>query len=145
MVVLLFYSLNSNMNPFFRLVGDVLLATGFLSYSGPFNQAFRIRLRSNWQSELKRRRIPFTDDLNITAMLVDNATVIYTFFISYSISFLTVILEIRGHEIFVWFLSSAVSVAFLHPFLDARSNVCSITYLREKSKHFAGNFARKLV
>ena len=126
------------MNLFFRLVGDVLLATGFLSYSGPFNQAFRIRLRSNWQSELKRRRIPFTSDLNITAMLVDNATVIYIFLISYYIA-------ICNHEIFVWFLSSAVFVESLHPFFDARSNVCSITYLSEKLNFFAGNFAKKLV
>jgi len=59
----------------YRLVGDVLLATGFLSYSGPFNQTFRTRLRTNWQSELKSKRIPYTEDLNITAMLVDNATV----------------------------------------------------------------------
>jgi len=51
------------------------LATGFLSYSGPFNQTFRTRLRTNWQSELKSKRIPYTEDLNITAMLVDNATV----------------------------------------------------------------------
>ena len=58
-----------------RLVGDVLLATGFLSYSGPFNQTFRSKLRENWQAELTRRRIPFTDSLNIIAMLVDNATV----------------------------------------------------------------------
>lgn len=82
------------------MVGDVLLATGFLSYSGPFNQAFRIRLRSNWQSELKRRRIPFTDDLNITAMLVDNATVICTFLISYSIGLLAEIFVISNHETF---------------------------------------------
>ena len=60
---------------FYRLVGDVLIATGFLSYSGPFNQAFRSKLNHNWQSELERRKIPFSQNLNITAMLVDNATV----------------------------------------------------------------------
>merc|ERR1740137_135306 len=58
-----------------RLVGDVLLATGFLSYSGPFNQEFRTQLLTDWQSELKTRKIPYSTDLNITAMLVDNATV----------------------------------------------------------------------
>ncbi|XP_038654809.1 dynein heavy chain 8, axonemal-like [Scyliorhinus canicula] len=59
-----------------RLVGDVLLATGFLSYSGPFNQTFRdILLRVIWEAELQRRRIPYTDNLNIIAFLVDQAMI----------------------------------------------------------------------
>ena len=58
-----------------RLVGDVLLATGFLSYSGPFNQEFRSSLMHGWEKELAKRKIPFTPNLNITAMLVDNATI----------------------------------------------------------------------
>ena len=53
----------------------MLLCTGFLSYSGPFNQEFRSKLLSTWRKELRTRRIPYTDDLNLTAMLVDNATV----------------------------------------------------------------------
>ena len=58
-----------------RLVGDVLLATGFLSYSGPFNQEFRTHLMKGWEKELCKRKIPFSPDLNITTMLVDNATI----------------------------------------------------------------------
>uniref|UniRef100_K1QHZ6 Dynein heavy chain 8, axonemal n=1 Tax=Magallana gigas TaxID=29159 RepID=K1QHZ6_MAGGI len=58
-----------------RLVGDILLCTGFLSYSGPFNQEFRNKLISNWQKELGQRKIPFTSDLNLISMLVDNATI----------------------------------------------------------------------
>ncbi|XP_053374157.1 dynein axonemal heavy chain 8-like [Mercenaria mercenaria] len=58
-----------------RLVGDVLLCTGFLSYSGPFNQEFRSKLISNWQKEMYQRRIPYTNDLNLITMLVDNATI----------------------------------------------------------------------
>ena len=58
-----------------RLVGDVLLATGFLSYSGPFNQEYRNLLRNGWEKELSQKKIPFTQNLNITAMLVDNATI----------------------------------------------------------------------
>lgn len=58
-----------------RLVGDVLLCTGFLSYSGPFNQEYRNHLLGNWEKELHSRRIPFTPELNLTANLVDTATV----------------------------------------------------------------------
>ncbi|XP_077985364.1 dynein axonemal heavy chain 8-like [Glandiceps talaboti] len=58
-----------------RLVGDVLLATGFLSYSGPFNQVFRQLMRDGWQSEQQKRRIPYSDNLNITSMLVDIPTI----------------------------------------------------------------------
>lgn len=58
-----------------RLVGDVLLATGFLSYSGPFNQTFRTLLSDRWQKEMLDNKIPFTQNLNLTSMLTDTATV----------------------------------------------------------------------
>ncbi|KAJ8672889.1 hypothetical protein QAD02_004150 [Eretmocerus hayati] len=58
-----------------KLVGDVLLATGFLSYCGPYNQHYRAGLISSWMSILTSRVIPFTKDLNIISMLVDSATV----------------------------------------------------------------------
>ena len=60
---------------FDRLVGDVLLATGFLSYEGPFNQEFRSRLILDWKKEMKSRKIPFSSGLNLIEMLVDNPTV----------------------------------------------------------------------
>jgi len=50
---------------FFRLVGDVLLATGFLSYSGPFNQAFRTLLLDNWKKEMRKVKIPFTEVIHL--------------------------------------------------------------------------------
>ena len=55
----------------YRLVGDVLLATAFLSYSGPFNQEYRGLLNRNWMKELKSRKIPFTANLNLIEMLTD--------------------------------------------------------------------------
>ncbi|KAK7814878.1 hypothetical protein U0070_026379, partial [Myodes glareolus] len=59
-----------------RLVGDVLLCTGFLSYLGPFNQIFRnYLLKDQWELELKARKIPFTENLNLIAMLVDPPTI----------------------------------------------------------------------
>ncbi|KAJ8315371.1 LOW QUALITY PROTEIN: hypothetical protein KUTeg_007521 [Tegillarca granosa] len=58
-----------------RLVGDVLLCTGFLSYTGPFNQEFRNLILKSWKKEMIAAKIPFSDDLNIVSMLVDNATI----------------------------------------------------------------------
>ncbi len=58
-----------------RLIGDVLLCTGFLSYSGPFNQEFRNLILKNWRTECQKRKIPISDDLNLITMLVDNATI----------------------------------------------------------------------
>ncbi|XP_075060558.1 dynein axonemal heavy chain 8 [Mixophyes fleayi] len=59
-----------------RLVGDVLLVTAFLSYCGPFNQIFRnIFLKDLWEMEIKNRKIPFSENLNIVSMFVDQSTV----------------------------------------------------------------------
>uniref|UniRef100_UPI00398F3537 dynein axonemal heavy chain 8-like n=1 Tax=Pristiophorus japonicus TaxID=55135 RepID=UPI00398F3537 len=59
-----------------RLVGDVLLATGFLSYSGPFNQTFRdILIKVIWEVELQKRKIPYTDNIYLINFLVDQPTV----------------------------------------------------------------------
>ncbi|CAD6991963.1 unnamed protein product [Ceratitis capitata] len=58
-----------------KLVGDVLLATGFLSYCGPYNQEFRANLIRTWMGILKHKNIPFTTGLNIINMLVDSSTV----------------------------------------------------------------------
>nr|XP_033786541.1 dynein heavy chain 5, axonemal-like [Geotrypetes seraphini] len=62
-------------NQIIRLVGDVLMATGFLSYSGPFNQEYRNLLLRLWKKEMNSNKIPYSDDLNLISMLVDNATV----------------------------------------------------------------------
>ena len=60
---------------FVSLVGDVLLASGFLSYAGPFNQEFRNVLLDAWKKELKTRKIPYSLNLNLIDMLTDAATV----------------------------------------------------------------------
>ncbi|XP_012940947.1 dynein heavy chain 5, axonemal [Aplysia californica] len=54
-----------------RLVGDILICTAFLSYSGPFNQDFRALLNRNWMKELKNRKIPYSANLNVVELLVD--------------------------------------------------------------------------
>jgi len=54
-----------------RLIGDTLLACGFLSYAGPFNQEYRAQLMGTWKSLLSQKNICFTKDLNVVTMLVD--------------------------------------------------------------------------
>uniref|UniRef100_H2ZG63 Uncharacterized protein n=1 Tax=Ciona savignyi TaxID=51511 RepID=H2ZG63_CIOSA len=58
-----------------RLVGDVLLCCGFLSYSGPFKQEFRLLLINSWKKEMRKNKIPFNESLDVTSMLVDSNTV----------------------------------------------------------------------
>lgn len=58
-----------------RLVGDVLLLTGFLGYAGPFNQEFRVNMQSIWLDELLKRKIPVSMNLSIADALTDTATV----------------------------------------------------------------------
>jgi dynein heavy chain, axonemal len=59
----------------FSLMGDVLILTGFLSYTGPFNQEFRTKMIDVWSKELRSRHVPVTVNLPIIASLVDNATI----------------------------------------------------------------------
>ncbi|XP_051153326.1 dynein axonemal heavy chain 8 isoform X1 [Leptopilina boulardi] len=57
-----------------RLVGDVLLLTGFLSYCGPFNQEFRILLQKKWFDLVQDRKIPVSASISIVNTLTDAAT-----------------------------------------------------------------------
>ncbi|KAG9275828.1 dynein heavy chain 5, axonemal-like [Astyanax mexicanus] len=57
-----------------HLPGDVLLATGFLSYAGPFNQEYRNLLLQQWKKEMSGNHIPYSQSFNLITMLVDNAT-----------------------------------------------------------------------
>ena len=56
-------------------MGDVLLAAGFLSYFGPFNQDFRLQLQRIWRADLDQRQVPCSADLNVSSLLVDAPTV----------------------------------------------------------------------
>jgi dynein heavy chain len=57
-----------------RLVGDVLIMCAFMSYSGPFNAAFRAKLANSWTERLEKTGIPKTKGLNVISELVDNVT-----------------------------------------------------------------------
>jgi dynein heavy chain len=58
-----------------RLVGDVAMAAGFVSYCGPFNAEFREKLNQEFLAETLRLQVPSNDRVKIIEFLVDNATV----------------------------------------------------------------------
>jgi dynein heavy chain len=61
-----------------RLVGNVGLSTGFISYCGPFNAEFRDLIANNQLIDgLKRMEIPFSKNIynELTSFLVDEATI----------------------------------------------------------------------
>lgn len=58
-----------------RLVGDVLMATAFLSYCGCFNQDFRNRIINSWVRSLMKMKIPHTHNLDLINMLTEGPTV----------------------------------------------------------------------
>lgn len=70
-------------NYLLRLVGDVLICTGFLSYQGPFNQDFRTLLNKEWQKLLRERDIPYSPSINVVDYLSDSTTVIINSIINY--------------------------------------------------------------
>ena len=58
-----------------RLVGDVICLTGFLSYTGPFNQEFRNNMQKTWYQEMVDRKIPASANISIIDSLTDSATI----------------------------------------------------------------------
>jgi len=59
----------------YRLVGDVLLWSAFVSYAGPFSLNDRDKLLDNWLGFVKLQNIPYTENTDITDALVDADTV----------------------------------------------------------------------
>ncbi|KAI8124809.1 axonemal, Dynein heavy chain 8 [Lucilia cuprina] len=58
-----------------RLVGDSILLTAFLSYTGPFNQEFRTDLQAQWLKQIFERLIPISMNLNIIESLTDRTQI----------------------------------------------------------------------
>ncbi|XP_071995855.1 dynein axonemal heavy chain 8 isoform X2 [Engystomops pustulosus] len=58
------------------LEGDVLMASAFLTYCGPFNQTFRdLLLKDVWEMEIKSRNIRMSEDLSVVSMLADQTMI----------------------------------------------------------------------
>nr|XP_041630529.1 dynein heavy chain 8, axonemal-like isoform X2 [Drosophila kikkawai] len=58
-----------------RLVGDVILLTAFLSYTGPFNQEFRSDLQSIWMKTIIEKMIPISANVSIIESLTDRSQI----------------------------------------------------------------------
>ncbi|XP_014253708.1 dynein heavy chain 8, axonemal isoform X2 [Cimex lectularius] len=58
-----------------RLIGDVLLLSGFLCYTGPFNQEYRLNMQNQWYDELLNLKIPVTKNIDYVDCLVDAAII----------------------------------------------------------------------
>eukprot|EP00753_Platysulcus_tardus_P011845 PLAT3317.25.p1 GENE.PLAT3317.25~~PLAT3317.25.p1 ORF type:complete len:2725 (+),score=1732.12 PLAT3317.25:536-8176(+) len=53
------------------LVGDCLVAAGFLSYAGPFDSAYRSSLVGGWMAAVAKAAIPCSPDFSFAAFLAD--------------------------------------------------------------------------
>jgi dynein heavy chain len=59
-----------------RLLGDCLLAAGFLSYLGAFNWDFRHELMSKkWETDIRERGIPLSQPFKLQALLTNDVEV----------------------------------------------------------------------
>lgn len=52
-------------------VGDVIIASGSIAYSGPFTPLFRASLLEQWTAELRRLNVPFTEGTSLIRTLED--------------------------------------------------------------------------
>lgn len=59
-----------------RLTGDCCIASAFVSYLGPFNKEFRdLLIKRDFFADCRDQDVPTTPNMNLTAFLVDDATV----------------------------------------------------------------------
>lgn len=52
-----------------NLVGNILLAAGYISYVGPFTAKYRERLLKSWMKFATSKRIPFSADFSVERIL----------------------------------------------------------------------------
>lgn len=54
-----------------NLVGNVILAAGYISYVGPFTSKFRQIMMNKWMSSSRKKGIPFNPNFTIEGSLGD--------------------------------------------------------------------------
>lgn len=54
-----------------NLVGNVILAAGYMSYVGPFTSKYRDSLMQKWMAYARAKKIPFSSDFTVERILGD--------------------------------------------------------------------------
>ena len=54
-----------------NLVGNMVLAAGYISYVGPFTSKYRMALMNTWMTSSKKKGIPFDPNFSIEGTLGD--------------------------------------------------------------------------
>ena len=54
-----------------NLIGNIILAAGFISYVGTFTAKYREHLLSEWMKVCKEKNIPFSSDFTVQRILGD--------------------------------------------------------------------------
>jgi len=54
-----------------NMLGNTVLAAGFLSYTGCFTQKYRLKLLRRWQKFLREKDLGFSPDFSIQSFLGD--------------------------------------------------------------------------
>jgi dynein heavy chain len=52
-----------------NLIGDVLMAAAFMSYSGPFNGQYREQLRKLWEERIRKDKLPMSNKFSVSSFL----------------------------------------------------------------------------
>merc|ERR1719502_1280306 len=58
-----------------KLIGDIALASSFVTYCGPFNSEFRDKLNADFLATAHERKLPTNDTVNLVSFLVDQGTI----------------------------------------------------------------------
>lgn len=57
------------------LIGDVLMSSAFVSYVGPFNKPFRVKIMADFAKFFKEQHIPASANCDPVKILTDEATI----------------------------------------------------------------------
>lgn len=58
-----------------NLIGNIILAAGFISYVGTFTMKYRDALLKEWMSVCREKKIPYSNDFTVERILGDPVTI----------------------------------------------------------------------
>jgi len=57
------------------VIGDCMVATGMVSYAGPFTAEYRLELEEKWRKKLKELNIAFSPNISMKDVIGDPVTI----------------------------------------------------------------------